>query len=415
MRSTHSGYRSLVFVIVTLALASAGAYMLIRSKPTPPAQPSSERIWTVSTLRAHYQPFTPQLQLYGRVEAPRSAQLSAAINADVKARHVDEGQAVQAGQLLLTLDDRDARLILTSRQAQRDEIQARLNAETLRHKANLDALEIERNLLLLAEKAVTRIEQLKGRQVSSETQLDDARRAYQQQALALNNRQRDVADYPARQAQLQAQLHNANALVDSAELELLRTQIIAPFDGLVTTVLTAPGSRVRSGDPLLRLYQNDRLQIRAQLPSQQLGPIRHALTAGEHLSASAELDGATLQLQLQRLAAEVEAGQAGVDALFSISPDTLLPEVGRTLLLQLQLPPLSRAVALPAQSVYGQQRIYRIHDNRLQALQITRLGETTVAGQPLLLVSAPELEEDDLILTTQLPNAIDGLAVRIRE
>ena len=79
-------------------------------QPEPPVKAQEEKTWTVQTTHLVAGVKSPQLELYGQVESPHTATITAIINADVKSLDVNEGQNVSQGQLLVTLDDTDARL-----------------------------------------------------------------------------------------------------------------------------------------------------------------------------------------------------------------------------------------------------------------------------------------------------------------
>ena len=65
------------------------------------------------------------------------------------------------------------------------------------------------------------------------------------------------------------------------------------------------------------------------------------------------------------------------------------------------------------QSIYENDRIYQVHNDRLKALTVERLGDhQTQAGEYRILVRSSELEAGLSILTTQLPKAISGLLVQ---
>ena len=81
--------------------------------------------------------------------------------------------------------------------------------------------------------------------------------------------------------------------------------------------------------------------------------------------------------------------------------------------LTITLPPEADLVALPVQSIYENDRIYLVHNDRLKALTVERLGDhQTRAGEYRILVRSGELEAGQSILTTQLPKAISGLLVQ---
>jgi hypothetical protein len=85
--------------------------------------------------------------------------------------------------------------------------------------------------------------------------------------------------------------------------------------------------------------------------------------------------------------------------------------------LELRLPPREGLLAVPYESLYGIDRVYRIDsDNRLRPVAVTRVGETRDEnGVARVLIDAPDLTPGERLLTTQLPNALDGLLVTIAE
>ncbi len=398
--------------LAILAAAAGAFWLLTASRPQAPAAATSEQIWRVEAATAALEELTPEVTLYGRIESPRQSQLSAALAAFVETVPAQEGNQVQAGDLLVALDDRDARLIVAQRQAQLAAIQAQIAAEHTRHRADQEALAAEQALLALAERSVARYQALAGRQVGSEIQLDDARRNYQQQRLALNSRTRAIDDHGNRLQQLKAQQQQAQAQLDAARLDLERARVRAPFAGWISRVQVAPGDRVRSGDPLVTLFSSDALEVRTQIPSHYLGSLRKALAEGQHLGATSRLEGRTLHLKLDRLAAQVSASQAGVDGLLRFTHPAAGLTLGRTLTLILQLPPERGLLALPPQALYGLDRIYRIQQGRLEALPVTRIGEQYLEGTRRVLVRSDQVQPGDRILITQLPNAISGLRVQ---
>ena len=89
--------------------------------------------------------------------------------------------------------------------------------------------------------------------------------------------------------------------------------------------------------------------------------------------------------------------------------------MGRNLQVKVKLPTQINVAALPPLAIYGQNRIYRIIDQRLEALSIMRVGDwTSPSGEQLTLVRSAELQTGDQVMTTQLPNAVTGLLVETR-
>ncbi|MCS5558152.1 MAG: HlyD family efflux transporter periplasmic adaptor subunit, partial [Oceanospirillaceae bacterium] len=222
-----------------------------------------------------------------------------------------------------------------------------------------------------------------------------------------------IADPPNRLAQLKAAATQSNVQLEFAQLDLQRTRILAPFEGRVLSVDTAAGNRVRNGDRVVKLYNTQNLEVRSQIPARYV-PMMQTTTSGADLTASIIHAGRTYPLELDRLSAEASTGQGGIDAFFTLKQGQNV-EVGRNLQVQVQLPMEANVVALPALAIFGQNRIYRIIDQRLQAVSIDRIGAwTSPTGESLTLVRSALLQSGDQVLTTQLPNAVSGLLVETR-
>jgi multidrug efflux pump subunit AcrA (membrane-fusion protein) len=399
--------------LLILLLASAGAFALIMTKPEPQPVEVAERAWTVGVTKAHPARHAPSVTLYGRIESLWSTELTAAIDAEVREIAVVEGDRVTKDAVLIQLDDRDERLELAQREAELKQTEALIATEHTRHNANLYALPREQTLLGLTQSEVSRLLDLVERKAGAQSALDTARQALEKQAIALAMRQQAVDEHPARLMEVEAARDRAAALRDQARLDLGRATVRASFNGRIAKVLVSPGRRVRIGDPLISLYDTDELLVRAQLPNRYLPIIRRAISEDRPLSIRGEIDGATLQADLRGLAGEASSGTGGVDGLFRIVKGGEGLSQGRFVRVRLSLPARDDLVALPLEALYGNHRIYLVDDNaRMRSHRVERVGEARLAnGEVRALVSGPGLVAGADVITTQLPNALDGLLV----
>ena len=87
--------------------------------------------------------------------------------------------------------------------------------------------------------------------------------------------------------------------------------------------------------------------------------------------------------------------------------------LGAVVNLTIALPEEANVVALPIHAVYDNNRVYRIADNRLQAVEVERVGEhLDDTGSYRVLVRSPALGRGDQLLVSQLPTAMSGLLVK---
>lgn len=388
-------------------------------KPEPPVKLKQEKSWSVQTIQLQAGSQIPQLELFARVESPYNATITASITADVKSLEVKEGDVIAQGQLLMKLDDAEVQLILDQRQSEVVELQALLQSEKNRHSNDLSSLKLEQSLVTIAEKKLAREEQTSQSNLTSRSSFDTQKQALQNQQLALKNRQLSVADHPARLAQLNARLKRKKALLEQATKDFQRSTILSPLNGIVLSTNVAPGERVRSGEPLLKLHSTDNVELRAQLPQKYINAVKQALAKNIPLQATVKTGSqikSEIKVKLHRVSSAIADSGTGVDALFDVAAKDISHLImGEVVELTFNLPKIDDVFRVPLSSIYGTNRIYRVNDNRLQAISVNKLGSRFIEGKQFFLVRSNELKTGDEIITTQLPRAIGGLKVDIRK
>lgn len=399
--------------LLLLALAGGAVALLWLTRAETDARAPEETAWPVRLVAVSPGPKQPVVRLYGRVESPSEATVSAAVQADVVAVPVREGARVKAGELLVRLDETDLKLLRRQRQAQVEELQAQLAMERRQRAADRSALDTERSLLALAERELARVRRLASNGSASQSQVDAAEQQLRQRQLSVTQRQLAVDSYQQRIEQLRARLEQARAALSQAERDVARTTVNAPFPARVAAVEVAPGSRVAPGAPLVRLYDTSALQVRAPVPSVHLAKVREALEQDLPLSAVGNLDSRSLPLRVSRLAGEATSGQAGGEAIFDVLADPAHVPLGQFVVIELHLPAEPGVVAVPYEAIYGNDRIYRAVGGRMHAVDVERVGDTVdTQGRRAALVRSENLADGDRIVATQIPRAANGLRVR---
>ncbi len=382
--------------LLIIGLAVAGFLALRATRPAPPAVEARERVWRIEALVAEPVEARPTLVLYGRIEAPDLIRAAAPVAGRVLDIGVRDGDRVAAGAVLARMDPRD----LEPRLAQ---ARADLERERIRHRHDSEAIEQERALLALAEAKVARFEKLKNARLGAESAFDQAREEVARVRLSLTQRRQAMAEHPARLAQLQARLAEA-------QRDAQRGEITAPFAARIGKVEAAAGDQVTPGQTLLTLYSSDALFLRARVPAIYAEELRGAIKAGQELVARAEFGAITLEASLERIGGEADA--RGVDALLRLEDAASVP-VGAFVNAVLERPPATGVFALPPSALHRGDRIYAVRDGRLVALRVERAGERRDGDSLRLLVRSEALQPGTAVMTTHLPHAIDGLAVEV--
>ncbi len=401
--------KKIILPILILAIGFFGFRYMLKTKSKTVAIEITEPTWIVATTTVILKTLSPTVTLYGRVESPKTATLRTPnLNSQVLQVKVLEGEKVNKNDILIQLEDRDSILRLKQRDADIKDISAQITLEKQRHANNLTIIIHEESLLKLAKKSLERLRKLTRQRASSQSALDESKQSVERQMLTIIQRRLEIKNHQARLNQLQAKQIKAEALQDIAKLELFRTKITAPFTGIVAKVNVAIGDRVRSGDMLLSMYDNSALEVRTQIPTRYQDIVMNST----NLSAIAKLNYKHLTLTLDRIAGQINQNSGGIDGLFKLSQTTNL-RLGQFLTLLLTLPKQTNIIDLPYEAVYGLNRIYKLVGGRMQGLKIERVGEQVTNGITKILVRSPKLQYGEQVIITQLPNAMDGLKVRV--
>lgn len=402
------------FLLPLLILSVAiGAFVALKaSRPDAPQPTPTERAWLVETMLVDPATRHPVLTLHGEVANPDRLSINAPLSARVAAVPVEDGESVTEGERLIELDQRDFQPALSRAKANLADLDAQIREVRAKHESDRQALALEQEIVQNAERALSRSLDLQGRNLTSQADVDSARDTLSQARLALNTRRERLSTFDARIAGLEARRDAAEADVMAAERDLQRARVEAPADGLIGNVEATPGAQVGVNATLLSFYPWSGFELRALIPSPRVAVMLDALRAGNPPQARARETGAPLELE--RIAAEA-SGQGATGLFRFVEPDDSL-RTGQVLTIELEMPAIDDAVVIPHSALYGNDHVYRIHEERLERAQVERLGEyrgdAATTDNGALLVRAPSLSPGDRLATTQLPNAVDGLKVR---
>lgn len=401
--------------VIVIGVSLTIAWYLVKSKDQKKQPELKEKVWQVDVIPATRQSLSPSITLYGRVESPEQLQAAAPGAGIVEQVNVRSGDSVTTGDILLSLDRRDFESQRIQAESELGDLQSQVSELKIRHSANRASLKTERELLQLAEQNVARMRKLKNQNLGSDTTLSDALNTLGRQQLSLQNRQLEVDSFPARLQMLEARQKQSEARLVDARLKIERSQVIAPFDAMINSVPVSVGDRVSIGQNLITLYSVYSLEIRAHIPHAYIADIQAAMANGKALRAETRRGQSKLAFDLIRLSGDAKA--TGIDAYFGTGDSSLSLRPGELLTLTLSLPAQSDVIAIPFQSIYGNARIYLKRDNRLLGIDVEAVGQYqaengTGGSEARLLIRSELIKDDDLVVTTHLPNSVSGLKVR---
>lgn len=397
--------------IVLLAASVVLAATIIALGPEADPQIKAEKAWPVSVAVAAPGEIAPTLVSFGRVESRQVATLKTSVGAPVDSVLTPEGSWVEKGELMITLEKRELELALRRAESEYKRRVAVLTSVRNDYKSEQNMTAHHEELRNIADSKLQRHEELYKSRMISDAILDEVRQQASERAITLEQHLSRLANFPSLIEQHEAMVAEAKAVLETTSIELAQTEIRAPFAGRVIATMVAPGDRILPGVPIVRVADYSRLEVRAPIPPQVGDKLRERLAAGAPVTASGVLDGREIRFTLERLSGDVKAGQSGLDAFFKPQEGVSL-DIGRVINLSVQLPVEQNVVALPIQSIYENDRVYKVVEDRLVGVRVEQVGDyLDPDGKFRVLIRSGDIAAGDHLVTTQLPRAITGLLV----
>lgn len=239
---------------------------------------SRRREVPVRAERALRATITSAIATNGKIEPLSNFEAHAPAAATVKRVLVKEGDGVKDGQLLLQLDDADARAQAARAMAQIRAAEADLNAvhsggtqeEILTTRSELTKARAERDAAQGNLDAMKRLQE-KGAASAAEVKAAENRLKTAQAQVSLLEQKLSARYSGPEMERTQAQLSQARAAYDAAQ-ELLRdSNVRAPRAGTVYSLPVRSGNFVNAGDLLVQVADLSKVQVRAFVDEPDIG------------------------------------------------------------------------------------------------------------------------------------------------
>jgi HlyD family secretion protein len=217
----------------------------------------------------------------GKVEPVQNFEAHAPISTTVKRVFVKEGDHVRKGQLLLELDDADIRAKAAQAQAQVKIAQASLSAtknsgtqeEVITLRTQLAKAQSARDMAQRNLDALRRLQQQGAASAGEVQHAEDILQSAQADLNLLQQKQKERYSAPE-MASTEAQASQAQAAYESAEDALQKSNVHAPFDGIVYSLPVKAGTFVPGGEMLLQEADLTHVLVRAFVDEPDVGRLQ---------------------------------------------------------------------------------------------------------------------------------------------
>ena len=227
-----------------------------------------------------------------------------------------------------------------------------------------------------------------------------------------------------------AALADARAALQKAELDLSRTEVLAPFAGLVRSEQVDPGQFVSRGSAIARLYAVDYVEVRLPIADRQLayldiapmqrGALHESMAPEVRLSAEFAGKRHTWRGRIVRAEAGIDARSRMVNVVARVSnsaraasadPEYLAPPVGLFVQAEIQGRATDNIVVVPRSAIRDGNQVLVVDNDdrlRLRSVSIARLygDDAYIDGG---------VGEGERVCITALQAVTDGTRVNVLE
>jgi multidrug efflux pump subunit AcrA (membrane-fusion protein) len=272
------------WIVPLLILGAASAAFIWLGSQKPPARrvPEAPSAVAVRTTPLQHMDRRIEIDVDGVVVPLREVTLAAEVPGRIrrKSEACRAGQSVKAGDVLFEIDPRDYQLEV--QRLEGEVRQAALNIEEIDEELaqNVISTDLSRRQVDLARREVSRLDSLKANRIITETEHE---RALRDELTAINSLtilQGQKRVLSKRQSRLAEARALAATMLERASLDLSRTQVVAPIDGVVVDDKVEQDSFVAKGTPLVMLEDTSALEVKTSLRMDELSQVWGGQPAG---------------------------------------------------------------------------------------------------------------------------------------
>jgi HlyD family secretion protein len=357
----------------------------------------------------------------GKIEPVDNFEAHAVGPAPVRKIFVREGDQVKAGQMLVQLDDADARAQAASALAKLKAAQAALSAirkggtqeEVLTTGASLEKARTERDS---ARRNLDAMKKLQQRGAASAAEVETAENRFKQaQADVALLEQKTTKRYSNPEIEkVQAEAAEASAAYEAAQNVLRNSNITSPRAGTVYSLPIREGAFVSGGDLLVQVADLRKMQVRAFVDEPEIGK----LATGQHVALAWDaVPGRTWEGVVTRVPATViTKGTRTVGEVVCAVDNKdlkLLPNVNVSVLIASAKQ--ENALTVPREAIMednGARFVYQIVENKLRRKEV----KTGISSLTKIEIKQG-LEEKSLVALGSVNGQAlsDGSAVKVVE
>ncbi len=298
-KSPLSGRWLSVVLCLGFLIGGGLVFMGLAGLKEKPAQlPVEEKIYKVDVFEVQQLPLKEIIAGFGTSRAYREVVLSAEVGGVIVEKHPqlkagahvdaasvkvdDQGRTLPATPTLplVRIDPETYHQRIAQAEARIAEVEAELKVLVEQEANNERLLKKALGDVEVYQREFRRIEDLGKRGVTSKTETTTARLELERYKQAVLNMENERRLFPVRKLQLERKRDTLESELATAQLDLKRTEVRPPFDGVLGEVMVELGQNLRPGDALVRILDLDVIEVPISLPLGDYDKIAALMQAG---------------------------------------------------------------------------------------------------------------------------------------
>lgn len=415
-----------------LAVGVVVLVLAINLRPDLPTNPATDRARLVDTMPLELKSMAPVAIGYGKVTPKFEWKAIAEVTGKVVYRHpnLEKGQVLPKDTEIIRIDPLDYELKLTQAQADLKSSQTQLAKLSLEERNLQQTLGIEQNRLSLSKQELGRIENLRKKGLSSQSDVDQQTQSYLSQQKLVQDMKNQLQLFPDEQKVAQAVVRVNQSKVQEAQRSLDKTSIRLPRSLRIASVDIEINQVVNLQQTMVVGHGMDVMEVEAQLSIHDMHTLASSVgsftrdDAGipkpdmAFINAEIELNSGNLKAiwpaKVTRISETVDVNQATAGVILEATQNyaDLTPE---------SLPPLVNGMFVQA-TIEGQQQPSwviperALHGNRIYLMSPeSRLEIRTIEvlyRRDNQVVINGDIEQGERLVLNDLLPAIDGMMLR---
>ena len=270
--------RAIIGWLAPLAILAAGvAVFMILGRQPPPERKQAEKpaATPVQTVEAVPEAGGLSIALDGVVVPLREVTLAAEVPGRIlrKAPECKAGRFVTKGTLLVEIDPRDYEFDVARLEREANQAALAIEEADEEIKQNATGVELAEKQLELARREVRRLDGLKAGRIVTEAEHDRAIREELATTATLTNLQGQARVLRKRKSRFEEARALAATMLERSKLDLSRTKVFAPTDGVVVEDHVEQDSYVAKGLPLVTIEDTSAAEVRTSLQMDEVARV----------------------------------------------------------------------------------------------------------------------------------------------